>query len=156
MFLLHFLLIKRNYFIFDLLNFSVDADQNATFPLLTYLRLTQFCYTEIGNFPDDVISFNEIHNFDTLIWATFMMILCFWSSDVIFKPREASFPMILRLERDMQFLSGGYFAFSWYSMKKTDSTNRHNTLFLARSNKNLKITQNPLTQNFHDGDMMYY
>ena len=35
MFLLHFLLIKKNYFIFDFCNFSVDADQN-TFPVMTY------------------------------------------------------------------------------------------------------------------------
>ena len=38
MFLFYFLLIKRNYVIFDLHNFLVDADQNATFSLLTYLR----------------------------------------------------------------------------------------------------------------------
>ena len=65
MLLLHFLLIKRYDFIFDLHNFSVDTDQNATFPLLTFLRLTQFPYTKIGNFPDDFIPFNEICNFDT-------------------------------------------------------------------------------------------
>ena len=52
MFLLHFLLIKRNYYIFDFGNFQFDTDQNATFPLLTYLRPTQFSYTERGNFPD--------------------------------------------------------------------------------------------------------
>ena len=71
-FLLHFLLIKRNYFIFDLSNFSIDADQNAAFPLLM-----QVSYTKIRNYPDDFIFFNEICNFDTTILATFMTILCF-------------------------------------------------------------------------------
>ena len=32
-----------------------------------YLRLVQFSYMEIGNFPGDFISLNEIRNFDTLI-----------------------------------------------------------------------------------------
>ena len=53
----------------------VDADQNAALPLLTYLRLTQFSHTEMGNIPDDFISFNEIRNFGTLILADFMKIL---------------------------------------------------------------------------------
>ena len=55
----------RNYVIFDMHFFLFDADQNATFSLLAYLRLTQFSYTEIGNFPDDCIPLNEIGNFDT-------------------------------------------------------------------------------------------
>ena len=37
-FLAHFLIMKRNYFISDLNNFLFDADQNAKFSLLTYLR----------------------------------------------------------------------------------------------------------------------
>ena len=77
MLLIHFLLIKRNYFIFDFHNSLFDTYQNATFPLLTYLRLLQFSHTEIGNFPDKFMSFNEICIFDTPILATFMMILCF-------------------------------------------------------------------------------
>ena len=52
MFSIPFLLVKRNYIIFDLRNFLFDADQNAQFSLLTYLRLRQFSYTEIGNFPE--------------------------------------------------------------------------------------------------------
>ena len=72
MFLLHFLLIKRNYFIFYLCNFLVDTDQNATFPLLNYIILMQFSNNEIGNFPDNFISFNKLSSFDTLILATFM------------------------------------------------------------------------------------
>ena len=50
LFLLHYLLIKTNDVIFDLRNFLVDADQTAALSLLTYLRLTQFSCTEIGNF----------------------------------------------------------------------------------------------------------
>ena len=67
--------------------------------------------------------------------------------------------MILGLEQDTQFLSGGYFAFSGYPTKKKkpttttqkDSTNRRNTLALVRNNKNPKIAQNRLTQEFRDG-----
>ena len=69
---LHFLFLKRNYFIFNLHNFLVDADQNTTFPLLTLL--TQFSYTETGNFPDDFIFFSEICNFNTPRQATFITI----------------------------------------------------------------------------------
>ena len=54
--------------------FIFNKDQNATFSLLTYLRLTQFSYTEIGIFPDNFISLNKIHNFDTPRLATFMTI----------------------------------------------------------------------------------
>ena len=79
MFSSNFLLIKRNYFIFYLCNFSfdIDTDQNAIFPILIYFRLTQFSYTEIGNFLEDFKSVNKIPNFDTQILAIFMMILCF-------------------------------------------------------------------------------
>ena len=70
MFLLHFVLIRRKYFILDSNNFLVDTDQNATF-LLTGLRLMQFSYTKIGNFPDDFISFNKMHNFDTVLFGNF-------------------------------------------------------------------------------------
>ena len=80
-FSLHFLLLKRNCFIFNLRKFLFDTDQNATFPLLTFLRLTQFSYTEMG------ISFNKIRNFDTLILATFILIIYFRSSDIIFTLR---------------------------------------------------------------------
>ena len=66
MFLLDFLLIKRNYKFSTYVIFVVDANQNAIFSLLTYFRLTQFSYTEIGNFPNDFISFNENRNVDTL------------------------------------------------------------------------------------------
>ena len=45
------------------------------------------------------------------------MALCFWMSDVIFTPRQASFQMISCLE-DTQFLWDEYFAFSRYPMKK--------------------------------------
>ena len=65
MFLLHSLLIKRNYVIFDLRNFLFDAAQNAPFCLVIYLRLMQFSYIDIGNFPHDFIPLNEIRNFDT-------------------------------------------------------------------------------------------
>ena len=55
----------RNYFIFDLLNFLFDVDQNATVCLLTCWRLTQFSDTEIGNFADDYVPSNEIYKLDT-------------------------------------------------------------------------------------------
>ena len=71
---LHFLFLKRNYFIFNLHNFLVDADQNTTFPLLTLL--TQFSYTETGNFSDDM-SLNKTRNFETPRLAIFMTILSF-------------------------------------------------------------------------------
>ena len=77
MFLVHFLLIKRNYVIFDVGNFLVDLDQNTIFSLLTCLRLLQFSYMKIGNFPDDFVSLNEINCFDTLRLAIFMIILSF-------------------------------------------------------------------------------
>ena len=110
--------MKKNYIIFDLRKFLVDADHNATFPILTYLRLTQFSHTEMDNFSDDFISLNQILNFDTLKLATFMTILCFWSSDVTFTPRYARFQTIWCPEQDTQFWSGGYFAFSGYPIKK--------------------------------------
>ena len=34
----------------------LNVDRNAQFSLLNYLRLTQFLYTEIGNFPNDSMS----------------------------------------------------------------------------------------------------
>ena len=40
--------------------FILYANQNATFSLLTYLRLTQFSYTEKANVPDELIALNEI------------------------------------------------------------------------------------------------
>ena len=56
-----------------------------TFFLLTQIKmqhflscLMQFSYTEIDNFPDDFIPLNEVRNFDTLIFATFMAIFMFY------------------------------------------------------------------------------
>ena len=54
MFLLHFLLIKRNYYIFDFGNFQFDTDQNATFPLLTYLKITDFLTQRLATFPKNL------------------------------------------------------------------------------------------------------
>ena len=67
MFLLDFLLIKRNYVkkIFTYTIFLVDTNQNAIISFLTYLRLMQFSCTKIGKFPDSFISLNRIQNFDT-------------------------------------------------------------------------------------------
>ena len=61
---------------------------------------------------------NEICSFDTPKLATFLTSLCFWMSDVIFIPRQASFQTILYLEQDMQFLSRGCLAFSRYPINK--------------------------------------
>ena len=79
--------------------------------------LTQFSYTQTGNFPNDFIPLNEICKSDTPKLATFMTILCFWLSDVIFTPRFARFLTNLWLEKDMQFLSENL-AFSGYPWKK--------------------------------------
>ena len=46
--------------------FFVGADQNATLSLMTYLKLMQFSYTNIGSFPGDFMPLNEICKFDTL------------------------------------------------------------------------------------------
>ena len=73
MYLLHFLLMKRNHVIFDLRNFLVDADQNATFPLLIYLRLIQFSYTKIGNFFDRLTDLTFLSHLASA--STFLMIL---------------------------------------------------------------------------------
>ena len=86
-FIFIFLIIKRNYIIFDLRNFLFDADQNAPFPILTFLRLTHFSYIEIGNFSDDFMYLNETSNFHTPREATCRTILCFWTSDINFIPR---------------------------------------------------------------------
>ena len=88
MFLLHFLLIKRNYFIFNLCNFLFDTDQSATFPLFDSLKTytiflhwdgqlswwfyifqqdMQFWYTDIGNFHDDFMFLFEWRHFHTEI-----------------------------------------------------------------------------------------
>ena len=63
MVLLHFYRDELRHF--RLCNFLFDAGQHARFSLLTYLRLTQFSYTDIGNVPDDFMSSNGIRNFHT-------------------------------------------------------------------------------------------
>ena len=65
LFFFFFLLIKRNYTIFDLRNFLFDAYQNGPFSPLTYLKVTQVSYTQIGNFHDDFVPLSEIRNFNT-------------------------------------------------------------------------------------------
>ena len=60
MFLLHFFVNKEKFSRVRLnAVFLIDADQNATFSLLTYFRLVQFSYTEIGHIPDHFISFDD-------------------------------------------------------------------------------------------------
>ena len=59
------------------------------------------------------------------------------------------------LNKDTQFLSDGYFAFSGYPKKNThtqkkDSTNWCSMLSLVRNNKNPKIAKNQLMQKFCD------
>ena len=44
---------------FNLSNFLFNAEENAQLSLLTYLRLTQFSYTKIGSFLDDLMSFEQ-------------------------------------------------------------------------------------------------
>ena len=75
MFFITLFVIKEKLLNFQLAQFFVDTDQIATFPLLTYLKLTQISYSEIRNFPDDFISFNEKRSSETLRKATFMTIM---------------------------------------------------------------------------------
>ena len=60
--------------------------------------------------------------------------------------------MIFCLEQDTQFLSGRYFAFSGYPIKKKNRTNYCSKLSLVRNSKNLKIAKNQLTRKFCSGD----
>ena len=76
----------------NLHNLLFDTDKKAQIYHLTYLKLTQFSYTKIVNFPDNFMSLNKICNYHT--------------------ERKASFQIILCLEQDMQLLLGEYFAFS--------------------------------------------
>ena len=129
-----FLFIKRNEVIFNSRNFSADAGQNATFSLLTCLRLKQFYYLEIGNFPDDFKSFKEIHYFETPILTTFMMILSFWSvTSFLHQDRQVS-QQFYDLNKICDFCwldilhLPGIFNFLW----KKHSTYRHSTLPSAR------------------------
>ena len=69
--------IKRYKIIFDLRKCLFNVDQNAEFSFVTYLRLTQFSCVEIGKFPDDFISLNEVGNFYTPRQAAFLTILPF-------------------------------------------------------------------------------
>ena len=64
-YLLHFLKIKRCNINVDLHSFLFNVDQNAQLSLLTYLRVIQFSCTEIGSFPDDFMSLNDIHSLHT-------------------------------------------------------------------------------------------
>ena len=50
MVLLFFWLIKRNYIIFDISNFLFDANQNATFSLLTHQDLSNFLALRYATF----------------------------------------------------------------------------------------------------------
>ena len=60
-FLIYFLLIKIKDVTCDLRNCLFEADQNAQH-FLSWL--TQFSYTETGNFLDDFIPLNEMCSFD--------------------------------------------------------------------------------------------
>ena len=94
---------------FDLRKLMFGSDQNA-----------QFSLTEIGNFLNDFVLCLRtryaifIHRDRQLSWRC----LCFWTNDVIFLPRHASFQTILCLEQDAQFLSNGYFAYPVYPKNK--------------------------------------
>ena len=137
MFFLMTLLIRRNYIIFNVCNFLVDADQNATFSLLTYSRLTQFSctksgnftqflYTEIGNVHDNFMFFIE--------WRYFYTKIGQFSGDFMTWTRYAIF-------------IGWMFSIFREPYENMDSTNQHSTLSLARNNKNPKIAKNWHAQN---------
>ena len=60
-----FLIIRRNCVIFFTnAIFGLTHIEIHKF-LLIYLRRVQFSYTTRGNFPDDFMSLNKIHNFHT-------------------------------------------------------------------------------------------
>ena len=154
MFLLHFLLIKRNYFIFYLCNFLVDTDQNATFPLLNYIILMQFSNNEIGNFPDNFKSFNKLSSFDTLILATFMtMFFIKWCH---FHTERGKFPDAFMTWMKYAIFIRWIFCIFQVPNEKTDSTNQRGMLFLARSNKNKKVAKNQFTQKFHNSHDIWF
>ena len=133
-----FFVIKKSYVIFDWWNFLFEADQSAQFSLRTCLRLTQFSYTKIGNFPDDFLSLNEVHNFI----HRYRQLSCqFYVSEQVpsfYTLRYWSLQKFWCLEWDTQFLSSGYFAFSGYPIKKKHSTNRCSMISLVQINNNNK------------------
>ena len=92
--------IKKNYIIFDSRNFLVDADQNATFSLLTntiflhpdrqlsqwfytFERDMQVWHTEIGNFHDDFMFLIE--------WRHFYTKICTFPDEFMTRKRYAIF-----------------------------------------------------------------
>ena len=136
-----FLLINRNYVILRLAQFSGLRRSKCDILSLDLLKTTHFSYTEIGNYPDDFKTFEQ----DMQFWYTG---ICNFYDDFVFY---------------MQFWSGGYFAFSWYPIKKNkkhthkkpDSTDQCSTLSMARNNKNLKILKYRLTQKLGNSNDLY-
>ena len=138
-------------------NFLFDTDQNSTFSLLSYVRLMQFSYTKTGNFPDDFISLNEIRNTDTLRLATFMTILCFRSSDVIF----TQFPDDFLTWARCAIFMGWIFCIFWVPYEKTDSPINAacfpwpEATNIWKSQK-IDVHKKWLTQKFCDGIMWWF
>ena len=137
MLLIHFLLIKRTYFIFDFHNslfLHISKFNISSLDLLTNSAIflhwdrqlswwfyisqwnTQFWYTDIGNFHDDFMFLIEWRHFHTEI-SKFPDNFMTWTRYAIF--------------------IGWIFLIFWVPYEQTDSTNCCSTLSLARSNKNL-------------------
>ena len=91
-------------------------DRQLSWRFYTCEQDTQFWiwYTKIGNFHDDFTFLNKWQPFITKI---------------------GKFPDDFCLEWDMQFLLGGYVAFSGYPIKKANGTNRCSMLSLVREDK---------------------
>ena len=141
MFLVHFFILMRDYIIFNLCNVLFDADQNAQFSLLTYLRLMQFSYTKIGNFPDDFMFLNEwLHfyseiskfpeDFMSLTWHTIFIKWIFCIFCVLYKDKKQT-----------------------TTTTKTYRTNPHCMHFLVENNQNQQ--KSTYAKKFRDGGDTY-
>ena len=126
----------RNYIIFSLRNFLFDTDQNATVSLLAYLRLIQLSCTPIfsGNCAlkkcfiiitmmilyllHEVCNSDTVRcNFDALMQLSWWFYVSEWVMPFLHWDKQISRHFFC-LEQNMQFLSGGYSAFSRYPINK--------------------------------------
>ena len=155
-FLLYFLEIKRYSVIFYVCKFLINVGQNAHFLYI----ITQFSSTEIGNFPDDFIFWTRyaifIHRDRQLSW----WFEVFLTNYALFTHTEANFRTISVNERDIQFLSGGFFLHFLVPLKKhththTQRTNQHSMLSLITHNKNPKIAKSRPTPKLQNDDDIF-
>ena len=135
---------------FHPMSFSVWCRSKCTIFSLDLLKTYAIFLHGVSIFFDNFLSLNKIHNFHTPWQATFLTMLCFWTSDIIF---TSSFQMILCQENDALFLLGGYLHFpgtlyenGWYQLMQS--------VFLGQKHKKiwespkLSHTKNPQWQHF--------